>query len=180
MWILALATRPAGVLIAGTASIAAAGIVIAGPGNSADVAGAKVPQSTSFALVTTEWFEPPPPPPVAPPPEVPAAPAPRPTYQQPRVVLPPPPPPAQLRVRYDAPNVVASITNNNGTVGCVYNAIPIAGTAAAVNFQVPQVPFSITGAEEARVPPQGPATGSTFRATISCDNGQSASVDGVY
>ena len=45
---------------------------------------------------------------------------------------------------------------------------------------VPDVNFTVTGSQEASIPPQGPATGSTFHVTVTCDNGLSSSLDGMY
>jgi hypothetical protein len=186
--------RRPGILIAAAALTAGVGIVVSGPGEPdtalGGIAGTGTPWSASFSLVATDFWEPPPPPPEAappppPPPEAaPPAAAPRPAYRP--VAAPPPPPPPQLALRWDAssPAIIVTMTNNanNPPVGCVRRIVPTAGVAAMVNFNVPDEHFTVNGSEEARVQEgrAGPATGSTFHATVSCDNGLSASVDAVY
>jgi hypothetical protein len=99
---------------------------------------------------------------------------------------PPPPPPPQLVLRYDDPITAAfvSIANNanQAAVGCVLRSVAVAGVAAGINYNAEHA-FTITGSEEARIPQgssEGPATGSTFHVTVTCDNGLSTSVDKVY
>jgi hypothetical protein len=74
-----------------------------------------------------------------------------------------------------------SITNNadKPAVGCVYRSVGVAGTAAAVNYDR-SVNFTVTGSAETRIDYNGPATGSTFHVTVTCDNGLSTSWDGRY
>ena len=101
---------------------------------------------------------------------------------------PPPPPPPQLVLRYDDPLTTAfvSITNNDKpAVNCVQRTVPVAGIAARINFPVPDVNFTVTGSEETRLPAGasrgvGPATGSTFNVTVTCDNGLSTSQEKIY
>jgi hypothetical protein len=168
------------------------------------------PRSVSFSLVATDILEPQPAPPKpeppkpAPPPPEPPKPAPEPAAPEPEapdppaVVYrpaptqewvpppPPPPPPPELVLRWDSPltATIVLITNNANkpAVNCVRKVVPVAGIAATVNFQVPDEHFTVTGSEEARVPEgrAGPATGSTFHITVTCDNGLSASMDGIY
>ena len=87
-----------------------------------------------------------------------------------------------LLLRADGGVLVASITNNanNPAVGCVLRAVPVAGPATML--PPPDVNFTVTGTDEARIPPQPPAiaTGSTFHVTVTCDNGLSASLDAIY
>jgi hypothetical protein len=74
-----------------------------------------------------------------------------------------------------------SITNNANkpAVGCVYRSVPVAGTATMVN--IPDVNFTVTGSQETRIHTgDGPATGSTFHPTVTCDNGLSTSRDVTY
>jgi hypothetical protein len=74
-----------------------------------------------------------------------------------------------------------SITNNANkpAVNCVFSVVAVAGSAAAIGYsQVNNV--TVTRSAETRIPPQGPATGSTFHDTVTCDNGLSTSHDGVY
>jgi len=89
-------------------------------------------------------------------------------------------------VRYDDPITAAfvSIINNanNAPVGCTLQSVAVAGIATAVG-PLPSHSFTVTGSEEARIPQgssEGPASGSTFHITVTCDNGLSASVDKVY
>jgi hypothetical protein len=72
---------------------------------------------------------------------------------------------------------------NKPPVGCVMRTVPVAGLAANVNYHVPDNPFTLTGSQEVRIPAGGslgPATGSTFHLTVTCDNGLSTSLDTVY
>jgi hypothetical protein len=61
----------------------------------------------------------------------------------------------------------------------MYRSVAVAGTAAAVNYRR-EYPFTVTGSEETRIDPNGPATGSTFHLTVECDNGLSTSADRMY
>jgi hypothetical protein len=91
-------------------------------------------------------------------------------------------------LRYDDPLTTAfvSITNNDKpAVDCVQSTVPVAGIAARINFPVPDLNFTVTGSEETRLPAGasrrlGPATGSTFHVTVTCNNGLSTSRDMVY
>jgi hypothetical protein len=199
--------RRPGILIAAAALIAEVGIVVSGPGAPGtapgDTTGTSTRWSTSFSLMTTGWWEPPPPAPPAPPPAAappaaePLAPAPRraatpawepPAWEPPAAVPPPPPPPPELVLRYDEPGTAAfvSIKNNDKpAVGCMLRSVPVAGIAARVNFQVPDQNFTVTGSEETSMPAGaarslGPATGSTFHVTVTCDNGLSTEMDRTY
>ena len=192
--------RRPGILIAAAALIAEVGIVVSGagePGTAPDgTTGTSTPWSASFSLIATDFWEPPPePPPAAPPPAAPPAweppaPAPRraapPAWEPPQAVLPPPPPPPppppELVLRQDDPlTVFVSITNNANkpAVGCMERSVAVAGTAAMVNY-TREYPFTVTGSAETRIDPNGPATGSTFHVTVTCDNGLSAIWDGIY
>ena len=55
----------------------------------------------------------------------------------------------------------------------------MAGTATMVGY-ARDYNFTVTGSEETRIDPNGPATGSTFHVTVTCDNGLSTSLDGIY
>jgi hypothetical protein len=74
-----------------------------------------------------------------------------------------------------------SITNNadKPAVGCVLRSTAVAGPAATVNFDRSES-FTVTGSAETRVEYNGPATGSTFHKTVTCDNGLSNSQDIIY
>ena len=72
-----------------------------------------------------------------------------------------------------------SITNNDKpAVGCVMRSVAVAGPATIVGEDVYN--FTVTGSEETRLDYHGPATGSTFHVTVTCDNGLSTSLDGIY
>ena len=84
-------------------------------------------------------------------------------------------------LRQDDPlTVFVSITNNANkpAVGCLYRTAPVAGPATLVNL--PDINFTVTGSEETRIHRDGPATGSTFHNTVTCDNGLSTSNDVIY
>ena len=90
-------------------------------------------------------------------------------------------------LRWDgaSPATVVSMTNNANqpAVGCVLRTVPVAGPAAMVNFVVPDRNFTVTGSEETRIPAGaslGPATGTTWHDTVTCDNGLSTSQDHMY
>ena len=58
----------------------------------------------------------------------------------------------------------------------------MAGLATSINYNADHN-FTVTGSEEARIPQgssEGPATGSTFHVTVTCDNGLSTSTDKIY
>jgi hypothetical protein len=84
-------------------------------------------------------------------------------------------------LRRDIPGTtIVSITNNDKpAVGCMYRSVAVAGIAAGVNF-TRDYPFTVTGSAETRIDPNGPATGSTFHVTVTCDNGLSANAEGIY
>ncbi|MEB3982600.1 hypothetical protein OQ968_15155 [Mycobacterium sp. 663a-19] len=74
-----------------------------------------------------------------------------------------------------------SITNNadKPAVSCVYRSIAVAGRAAAIHWN-DSVNFTVTGSQETQIKYRGPATGSTFHDTVTCDNGLSTSMDNVW
>jgi hypothetical protein len=182
--------RRSGIRIAAAfaALIAGVGIIVAGPGEPGTApggtTGTSTPWSASFSLIATDIWEPPPAPPPAappPPPEEPPAPAPRRAAPQEAVPPPPPPPPpSELVVRVDNTGNYVSITNNANkpAVNCVFNTVSVAGPATLVNL--PDINFTITGSQETRIHRDGPATGSTFHDTVTCDNGLSTSHDNTY
>jgi hypothetical protein len=187
--------RRPGILIAAAALIAGVGIVVSGPREPGTAfggtTGTSTPWSVSFSLVSTDIWEPPPAPPAPPPPAPePPAPAPPPVAYVPAPTRewvppppPPPPPPPQLELRYDDPlTAFVSITNNDKpAVGCVYRSVAVAGLAAGVNFHGPVVNFTVTGSAETRFRTgEGPATGTTWNVTVTCDNGLSTSRDVIY
>ena len=192
-----------------TALIAEVGITVSGPGDPGTAPGGtatSTPWSASFSLIATGFWttdataspaaEPPPaeppaaespaaePPAAAPPPVAPRTAPPHPAA--PPTAAPPPPPPSELVIRHDDPLTAnfVSITNNANkpTVGCVFRAVAVAGPAAAVHYDH-SVNFTVTGSGETRIPAGhsvGPATGSTFHDTVTCDNGLSTSQDVIY
>ena len=179
--------RRRGILIAAFASlIAEVGITVSGPGHlgtaSSDTTGTSTPWSASFSLIATGWWTPDPTAPPAAehqmePAAAPSAAAPR-TAPPPAVA--PPPPPSELVFRHEPLTAIVSITHNANkpAVGCVYRSPAVAGPATMVN--VPDVTFTVTGSAETRLDLHGPATGSTFHITVTCDNGLSTSVDTIY
>jgi hypothetical protein len=183
--------RRPGILIAAAALIAGVGIVVSGSGTApGGTTGTSTPRSASFSLVATDILDPLPAPPLpAPPPPAPPAPAPPPVVYRPAPTqewVPPPPPappppPPELVVRYDNPATFVSITNNadKPAVGCEYRSVAVAGLAAGVNYER-TFNFTITGSAETRIDPNGPATGSTFQITVTCDNGLSTSQNKIY
>jgi hypothetical protein len=188
--------RRPGILIAAAALFAGVGIVVSGPRGPGTApggtTGTSAPWSASYSLIATDIWEPPPAPPpppaAAPPPPAPSRSA-TPAWEPPEVVAPPPPPPPpppQLVLRYDDPITAAfvSIANNpnQSAVGCVLRSVAVAGVAAGLNYNADHN-FTVTGSEEARIPQgssEGPATGSTFHVTVTCDNGLSTSTDKIY
>jgi hypothetical protein len=74
-----------------------------------------------------------------------------------------------------------SITNNadKPAVRCVYRSVAVAGTATAIKWN-DSVNFTVTGSQETTIKYRGPATGSTFHDTVTCDNGLSTSMDNVW
>jgi len=183
--------RRPGVLVAAAALIAAVGITVSRPGEPGTAPGGTIgtstPWSASFSLIATGWWTPDPaePPAAAPPTEAPQAAAPpvaAPPAAAPPVAVPPPPLKPELVLSFDNPlTAVVSIANKADTaaVGCVIRITPVAGPATMVT--VPDVHFTVTGSAPTRVDlPPGPATGSTFHDTVTCDNGLSTSRDGTY
>jgi hypothetical protein len=187
--------RRPGILVASAALIAEVGITVSGlgqpgttPGGTTDVS---TPWSASFSLIATGWWTPDPtaPPAAAPPAEEPPAAAPTtaalpvaaPPAPAPPVAAPPPPPPSELVVRYDNSSmaVFVSITNNTNKVGCVYRSVAVAGPATAVHYDHSDS-FTVTGTAETPINYHGPATGSTFHNTTTCDNGLSSTQDVTY
>jgi hypothetical protein len=188
--------RSPGILIAAAALIAAVGIMMSGAGEPGtapgDTTGTSVPWSARFSLIATGWWTPdqtaPPAaePPAAPPPPAPHTAAPQvaaPHTAAPPAAVPPPPAPPELKLRQDHSLAAAfvSITNNadKPAVGCVYRSVAVAGTAKAINWN-DSVHFTVTGLQETKIKYRGPATGSTFHDTVTCDNGLSTSMDNVW
>ena len=194
--------RRQGILIAAAfaALIAEVGITVSGPGEPGTApggtTGTSTPWSTSFSLIATGWWTPDPtappaaePPAAAPPAAAPPAAAPHtaappaaaPHTAAPPVAAPPPPPRPELVVTDDGKGTtLVQITNNDKpAVNCVFRTVAVAGEATIIGYsQVNN--FTITGSEPATILPQGPATDSTFHDTVTCDNGLSASHDGVF
>jgi hypothetical protein len=184
--------RRPGIVIAAAALIAEVGVTVSGPAEPGTAPGGTTRMSTSwsasFSLIATGFWTPDPtaPPAAAPPepaPPVAAPPAAAPPAAPPPVALPPPPPRPELVLRQDIPSMAAvvSITNNANkpAVNCAYRAVAVAGPAAAVNYDHTDN-FTVTGSAETRIGYHGPATGSTFHNTVTCDNGLSTSQDAVY
>lgn len=187
--------RRRGVVVA-TAAIAA-GVTIAAlePSDEnspkVDAATPHATFSIDYILVTADPWAPDP----APPPVAPAPPAAPPAYEPPATreyvpayvpPPPPPPPPPQLTLRLDNPITAAIVSMTNApagsTVGCQMNTVATSGTAAAIGWKA-ENDFTLVGGQEARIPAgssNGPATGSSFRITVTCDNGTSTSMDAVY
>ena len=189
--------RRPGIAVAAAALIAEVGITVSGSGKPgtapAGATGTSTPRSAGFSLIATGWWTPdqtaPPaaPPPVAAPPaaEPPAA-APAiaaPPPPPPPAAVPPPPPPSNLLVSYDNSStaVIVTITNNanNPPVNCVYRSVAVAGPATAVNYDHTDN-FTVIGSAPAQIPYHGPATGSMFHNTVTCDNGLSNIQDVPY
>lgn len=191
--------RRLGVAAASAAFIAGVGSVVAAPGDpgpgAGGLTGAADRSAGGFSLIaTTDWWEPPapepqeaapPPPPPKPAapaaPRVPAQPAYKPPVQQPVQAAPPPPPPPQLVFRFDQPGTatVAIVNNDKPSVGCTFTSVAVAGTATVIGYRR-DYPFTVTGSAETKIAPDGPATGSTFRVTVTCDNGLSSTQDVVF
>lgn len=153
------------------ALIAEAAIVVSVPGT-------EDPRPVRFSLVATDEDGPPPEnnPPVAAPPQNNVPP---PVQNEPPVA-----PPPQLRFWFGGGSprgipAFVQITNNSATVNCSYHAVAVAGPAQAVNF-VSDRSLTVTGSAETRLDLPGPETGSTWHATVTCDNGLSAEQDQVY
>ncbi len=190
--------RRPGILIAAAfaALIAEVGIIVSGPGETGTApggtTGTSTPWSASFSLIATWWPTPEPtappaaaPPAAEPPAAAPPAAAPRtaePPAAAPPVAAPPPPPPSELVLRFDPSTAIfVSITNNANkpAVGCEYRSVAVAGTAKAIGYTEVQN-FTVTGSQETRIDFRGPATGSAFHLTATCDNGLSTSQDVTY
>ncbi|OBF80709.1 hypothetical protein A5791_07705 [Mycobacterium sp. 852002-51163_SCH5372311] len=164
------------------ALIAEAGFAVSGadqPGAApADTGATSQPRSASISLVATESPEP-----TADTlaPETPLS-----SAAAPPRVVPPPAPPSELRLWYGDPSpdgipAFVAITNNadKPPVGCVYRAVAVAGPATKINYN-DSVNFTVTGAAETRIDRHGPATGTTWHVTITCDNGLTTSQDHIY
>ncbi|MCV7290092.1 hypothetical protein H7J87_32680 [Mycolicibacterium wolinskyi] len=61
----------------------------------------------------------------------------------------------------------------------MFTSVAVSGTATAIGYRR-DYPFTVAGSAETRIAPDGPATGSTFRVTVNCDNGLSSTIDTVY
>jgi Protein of unknown function (DUF2510) len=162
------------------ALIAEVGITVSGPGDPGTppggTSGTSTAWSASFSLITTGWWTPDP---TAPPAAEHQA-APR--TVPPPAAAPPPPPPSELVFRHEPLTAIVSITNNANkpAVGCVYRSVAVAGEATTIHYDH-SVNFTVAGSAEARVHVgDGPATGSTFHVTVTCDNGLSTSQDVRY
>ena len=90
-------------------------------------------------------------------------------------------------LRRDDPvtGVFVSMANvpSGSTVGCRMTTVALSGVAASVGYQVADNVFTLVGSQETKVPAggsNGPATGSNWRVTVTCDNGVSSSLDGVF
>jgi hypothetical protein len=177
------------------AIIAEVGIIVLGPGEPGttpgSTTGTSTPWSASISLIATGWWTPGPtePPaaerPAAEPPVVAPRPA-APPAAAPPTAEPPPPPPPELKLWYgnaspDGISAFVSITNNAGKppVGCVYRAVAVAGPGTMVNYN-DVVNFTVSGSAETRIDRPGPETGTTWHATVTCDNGLSTSQDRIY
>lgn len=186
--------RSLGILISAAGLIAAIEISVAGETRTAPLGttGTDAAGSARFSLIATGWWTPEPTaPPVAEPSAAPLAPAPpaaapqvvTPHRTAPPAAVPPPPPPQELKLRQDHSSAAAyvSITNNSDerAVGCVYRSVAVAGTARAIHWN-DSVNFTVAGSQEAKIKYRGPATGSTFHDTVTCDNGLSTSMDNVW
>lgn len=178
-------------------AIAVVGIIVSGLGEPGTAPG-------GISLVGTGWWTPDPPAPAAaappaeapttwaPPAEAPAtwapptwAPrtAPPPVAEVP-VPAPPPPPPSELVYRNDNSLRAAfvSITNNANKppVGCLHRSVAVEGQATIIHYDHSDN-FTVTGSAETRIDyGDGPATGSTFHVTVTCDNGLSTSQDAIF
>ena len=181
--------RRPGILAAAAiaALIAEVGIFASGPGEpgTGGTTGTGTPWSASFSLIATDYSTPDPtaptaarrtdaPPPAAPPAAVPPS------------AAPPPPPPPELNLWYGDPRpngipAFVSITNNadKPAVGCVYTAVAVAGLGTRVNYTA-TANFTVIGSAETRIDRPGPATGTTWHVTVTCDNGLSTSQDHTY
>jgi hypothetical protein len=196
--------RRPGVFVASAAIATGVSIAVLGPSDrdpaKIDAATPHPTFSMRYILVTADPWAPDPAPPPAAAPPAPVAP---PVYDPPAtreyvpaydppatreyVPPPPPPPPPQVTLRFDDPITSAFVSMANvpdgSPVGCRLTMIPLAGIAASVAYRVPDNEFTLVGSQEARLPAGrslGPATGSTWRNTVTCDNGTSTSLDVVY
>jgi hypothetical protein len=142
--------------------------------------GTSAPRSASFSLVATDSSTP------EPTASTLATQSPLPPAAAPPRAAPPPPPPSELRLWYGDPSpdgipAFVAITNNadKPAVGCVYRVVAVAGPATKINYS-DSVNFTVTGSAETRIDRHGPATGTTWHVTITCDNGLSISQDHIY
>jgi hypothetical protein len=174
--------RRPGVLIAASALTAAVGIIMSGSGEPGTApggaTGTSTPWSARFSLIATGWWTPDSTAPPAAEPQVAA-----PHRAAPPAAVPPPPPPPELKLRQDHSLAAAfvSITNNadKPAVGCVYRSVAVGGRATAIHWN-DSINFTVTGSQETKIKYRGPATGSTFHDTVTCDNGLSTSMDNVW
>jgi hypothetical protein len=177
--------RRQGVLIAAAvaAVIAEVGITVSGPGDPGTAPGGATgtsnPWSPSFSLIATgRWTPDPTAPPAAEHQTEPPAAAPR--TAPPAVAA--APPPSELVFRHEPLTAIVSITHNANkpAVGCVYRSVAVAGEATMIHYDR-SVNFTVTGSAETTVRVgNGPATGSTFHVSVTCDNGLSTSQDIKY
>ncbi len=178
--------RRPGILIAAAfaALIAAVGITVSGPVDPGTApggtTGTNTPWSASFSLIATGWSTPDP---TAPPAEhLTAPPAAASSTAPPPAAAPPPPSPSELVFRHEPLTAIVSITHNANkpATGCVYKSVAVAGEATMIHY-AHSVNFTVTGSAETRVHVgDGPATGSTYHVTVTCDNGLSTSQDVIY
>jgi hypothetical protein len=148
-----------------------AGVAITAPDGS-------TPSSAGFSLVATGWLTPDPT--AAEHQTAPSAAAAR--TVPPAAVAPPPALPSELMFRHEPLTAIVSITHNANkpAVGCVYRSVAVAGGANIIHYDH-SVNFAVAGSAETRVHVgDGPATGSTFHVTVTCDNGLSTSQDIRY
>ncbi|HTQ20553.1 hypothetical protein [Mycobacterium sp.] len=184
--------RRPGILIAAALAAlgAAVGIIVSGPGEPGTTLGGTTgtggPSSASFSLVATDEWTPDPTAPPAPAPPPAAPPAAQPPPAAPPPALPPPPPPSQLLLRYGpgGPGGIpafVSITNNAGKppVGCLYSAVATSGPAVTFH-PTDTATFTVAGSAETRLDRPGPASGSNWHVTVTCDNGLSTMADQVF
>jgi hypothetical protein len=184
--------RRPGVFIASAAIAAGVSIVTLGPNDRDPVnidAAKPIPTwSLGYILVTADPWAPDPQTAVPPPP----APAAAPAYEPPATreyvpeYVPPPPPPPELTLRLDNPITSAFVSMKNvpsgSTVGCHMTTVATSGLAASIGARV-ENDFTLVGTQDTRLPAgssNGPATGSSFNLTVTCDNGVSTSLDAVY
>jgi hypothetical protein len=190
--------RRPGVLFATAAIAAGVTITVLEPSDrdplKFDAATPRPTWSMKYILVTADPWDPGPET-AAPPPAAPAAAVAAPAYNPPPTreyvpayvpPPPPPPPPPQVTLRFDNPVTAAIVsmanTPSGSSVNCRMTMAALSGPAASIGWHKDN-DFALVGTQETRVPAgsaNGPATGSSFRTTVTCDNGTSTSLDGVY